>query len=377
MHSYRHPWTQLNQTYFHHLQSATAKMLLGREHSGSGVLSENFNYGFAGSIAVMGPTVCFEELGNVDDRKVIKDYIDSRISSSGKVRGGLVTVDQCMLGWPIIDLYLATGEQKYAKAAHEMYDYLCFIAHNSRDGMIIYREDIPDYRLVDTLGMACPFLYYYGEVFDVPEAKRLSVLMLREFFNHAIEVKSGLPFHAYNINGKKPSGLLGWTRGVGWLMLGTIDTLQYMPANSVDRSMLVAYYRRLTDAVLIWQQANGCWSWAMNVPGTQLDTSGTAMIAYSIERAVHIGILEDKYLKVVDRALLGLVKETRDDGLVDHALAECGGVGIYPQMYDTAAWAQGPTLALVSLVSTRSTTHQANNKCFHSIPHISARKSDY
>ncbi len=349
----QYTWKQLDQQYVDSLKSALEKMLLDKDHPGAGMSGEEFDRAMGASMAMMGHTVSFELTQDKRDANVIKTYIDGRLTADGKFKAGLTRLDECMMGWPIIELYLSTQDKKYANAAKEIYAFLVKTASTTKDGTLQYSAGNPDDRLVDSLGLVCPFLSYYGKVFNEPRSQHLAVRMLREFLDYGIEPRSGLPCHGFSISRKCPLGLIGWTRGSGWLMLGLTETIRHLPADSSDRKNLSDKFRKLTDTLVSWSNDEGCWGWNANKPGCHLDTSGSSMIAYSIERAVQSGFLNTSYYKVTDKVAACLVNNTKADGLVDNALGDSGGIGIYPQVYGTSAWAQGPSVALCSLILDR------------------------
>jgi|LSQX01.1.fsa_nt_gb unsaturated rhamnogalacturonyl hydrolase len=358
----QYTWKQLNQQYVDSLKSALEKMLLDKDHPGAGMSGEEFDRAMGASMAMMGHTVSFELTQNQRDANVIKTYIDCRLTADGKFKAGLTRLDECMMGWPIIELYLSTQDKKYANAAKEIYAFLDKTASTTKDGTLQYSADNPDDRLVDSLGLVCPFLSYYGKVFNEPKAQELSVRMLKDFLEYGIEPRSGLPCHGFSTSRECPLGLIGWTRGAGWLMLGLTETIRHLPATSSYRQDLCDEFRKLTDTLISWRKADGCWGWNANKPDCHLDTSGSSMIAYSIERAIHSGFLDVSYYLVTDKALACLVKNTRSDGLVDNSLGDSGGVGIYPQIYGPAAWAQGPTTALCILILDRESSSDSRPK---------------
>lgn len=356
----QYTWKQLDQQYVDSLKSALDKMLLDKDHPGAGMSGEEFDRAMGASMAMLGTTVSFEISHNEHAANVIKTYLDGKLTADGEFKAGLTRLDECMMGWSIIELYLSTNDDKYAKAAQEIYTFLTETANTAKDGTLCYISDNHDNRLVDSLGLVCPFLSYYGKVFNEPQAQELSVRMLKDFLNYGIEPRSGLPCHGFSISRKCPLGLIGWTRGAGWLMLGLAETIRHLPATSDDRQDLCDEFHKLTETLISWRNADGCWGWNANKPDCHLDTSGSSMIAYAIERAIHSGFLDAGYCWVTDKAVACIVKNTRSDGLVDNSLGDSGGVGIYPQIYGPAAWAQGPTVALCALMLDRkSKQHQS------------------
>ena len=72
------------------------------------------------------------------------------------------------------------------------------------------------------------------------------------------------------------------------------------------------------------------------------------MIAYSMKKAINIGLIDASFSYNVDLALSLLLSLT-ENGIVGSCSAECEGLGMYPQRYGSYPWAQGPTTALLAI----------------------------
>ena len=143
------------------------------------------------------------------------------------------------------------------------------------------------------------------------------------------------------------------------MMSGIIDTVAELAPSHPMNEQLRQAYKNLTGTVASYQASEGHWGWAVSAPRARRDTSGTAIIAYSIERAIGIGWLDLSWGRVSEAALRSIVRSTSDDGSVNHALSDVMDIGLYPPTFRIAAWAQGPTVALATLVMNRlASAHQ-------------------
>ncbi len=108
------------------------------------------------------------------------------------------------------------------------------------------------------------------------------------------------PKHATNA-GKKDF----WARGDGWVMAAFAKVLKDLPKKEEHRKEYITYYRRLADAVVACQQAEGHWTRSMLDPGQApgYETSGTALNCFSLFWGVNNGILKGKkYAVAAQRA---------------------------------------------------------------------------
>lgn len=271
----------------------------------------------------------------------LKEYYDRWIRSGHK----LYYVDDIFSGITLIDLHQITGEEKYQKAAENMLQYLF---HHDRDeaGSFPYRPAQGNgYVFADMIGMVCPFLCKYGRVYGDAAALNLAITQMKNFAAYGMDEKTGLPYHGYQYESGVKYGIIGWGRAVGWLMIGMSESLKYIEETRPSYEMIKQTYRRLVDKVEAYQLEGGLYSWQLGAKEGPVDTSGTAMILYSIadalENKILIGIHKSRMVRGQD-ALWNSVKE----GKVPGCLAECQGFCMYPQVYGAYPWSLGPAISL-------------------------------
>lgn len=95
-----------------------------------------------------------------------------------------------------------------------------------------------------------------------------------------------------------------WARGDGWVMAAFAKVLKDMPKKYKHRKEIVKYYKKMACAVVACQQPEGHWTRSMldaeQAPG--YETSGTALICYSLYWGVNNGVLPKSYRKAADKA---------------------------------------------------------------------------
>ena len=308
---------------------------------------------------VLGLMTAYRLFRDRQDLDAITRFFDAVIDSRGAFRRPLHQVDQCMIGYTLIEAFEYTGQPRYRQAADALARFLLDVHQKTESGTLPYTARLPSFVLVDTLAMVCPFLAGYGSRFAAPEATSLAVAQLDEFLGSGLNAKLGLPFHGFEVGGAEDLGIVGWARGTGWLAIALADTLASLTLASLQseheaRPRLVAAMRALADAVKKFQREDGSWLWAITIPEGAVDTSGTGMIGYALERAAALGIVGTEWESVSHKALTAIARLTRTNGLVDKANAECLGVGLHPAKSGPAPWAQGPAVALAALVLDRN-----------------------
>lgn len=195
---------------------------------------------------------------------------------------------------------------------------------------------------VDGIGLACPFLYQYGEIFGKEEYRELAVRQIVNFLSYGMDGGTGLPYHGYDMTDGCKHGIIGWGRAVGWLLRGMAGCL----SSEYGRQRLEAPYRELVKAVLTWQRPDGYFSWQLQALEGPADTSATGMICAAIRQGIELRILTDPEYEQALQNGIKAVNRSAKDGKVYDCSGECEGFGQYPQRYGAYPWALGAALIL-------------------------------
>ena len=95
-----------------------------------------------------------------------------------------------------------------------------------------------------------------------------------------------------------------WARGDGWVMAAFAKVLGELGADDARVAEIRQYYVRMAEAVVACQQKEGHWTRSMldpeQAPG--FETSGTALMCYSLFWGVNNGVLPKKYKKAALKA---------------------------------------------------------------------------
>ena len=284
---------------------------------------------------------------SVANLKALRSYYNKMVSPSGHLLRRCDRVDVTMHGSNLIQLAERTKDKRYRLAADEMASYL--ISRSSNEGgLLAYTEKL---RLVDTLGMICPFLAEYGSRYENPKATALALRQLEDFVEHGVDPRTGLPFHGLNPDDEcRPIGVIGWGRGAGWFGIGLVDTLAWIDESHKDRPVLEDALRSLATGLRRYQRPAGGWGALVNVD-SPYDSSATAMLAYVLEKGMRLGILPRDYSREGTAAMDSLKHHTRSDGTVDFAQGDVMGLARHSGAFLPAPYAQG--MACVALAEAR------------------------
>ncbi len=281
------------------------------------------------------------------DRKYF-DYVKSSVDFYLPDSGGLRTyvqsdfrLDDLLMGRVILDLYKATGEQKYRDAAAVLRKQ---IRNQPRtpEGGFWHKMIYPEQMWLDGLYMAEPFYAQYAAAFnepqDFPDIARQFILMAK----HARDPKTGLMYHGWDFSkqekwadAKTGDSRCFWGRAIGWYMMGLVDVLDYVPEDQPGRERLLSIFKDLCNSVLRYQDRNShMWYQVVDQPagrGNYSETSASAMFAYSFAKGARKGYLEEKFLAAAimafDRMTSRFVQTTQEkkDGRTHFVLESTSG----------------------------------------------------
>ena len=235
----------------------------------------------------------------------------------------------------------AGNADKYRKAADRLADFGMKWPTNE-SGSFPYRRQDTDRVFADTMGLACPFLYRYGVIYDRQETMEAAVKQIVNFLAYGMDVSTGLPYHGFSIADDCKYGIIGWGRAVGWMLRGMDGCM----VTEYGRQRLEDSYVKMMNAVLGFQRKDGFFSWQLQAGEGPADTSATAMICASLKKGTELGILkEPKYGQALMDGRSAIEKSVRN-GRVYQCSGECEGFGQYPQRYGAYPWALGSALML-------------------------------
>lgn len=264
-------------------------------------------------------------------QKISRDLLDEH----GQWKIKPVAVDCGMLSYAVLK---ANSDSEKIKPA--MDDSIQIIKSNINDeGMISYTggKDNPE-MYVDTLGLVCPFLMLYAQVYHEPELEEIVFQQLDLYHRYGLYAETALPNHAFHIKSKMPLGVYGWGRGTAWYLIGLMDSYLFMD-KELYKSQIKQWLIEAADCYLFFQREDGGFGATLQRAQTY-DSSATAVMAWFY--AGMNGICENKkYEAVSDKCISKLMTCTRITGAIDWCQGDTKGIGIFAQTYDIMPFAQG------------------------------------
>lgn len=212
-------------------------------------------------------------------------------------------------------LYELTKKEKYRRAMGTVRQQLDTMPR-TKEGSFWHKKIYPWQVWLDGLYMAQPFYMQYETCYNKMQGCLDSFRQFQTVREHMRDEKTGLYYHGYDesrqmywANPQTGCSPNFWLRALGWFVIALTDTIEAMDEQLYyEYRTLWAQLQELIDAILPWQTPNGMFYQVIDKPnekGNYLETSGTAIIAYGILKAVRLGILPEKYRAFGQKAFWG------------------------------------------------------------------------
>ena len=271
----------------------------------------------------------------------VKHFLDVFIKSDGTITENVSSLEHCVLGSSLLKLEQSGNQKNYGVLADSMADYLLNKHVRTSTGTLPYfGKTTTNLVLVDSLGMICPFLTEYGIRRSNPKAIELAGRQLEEYLSKGMDENLNMPYHAYDLEKKRHLGMVGWTRGMGWLLVGMVDSLKALREAGQDNPLLATKIPLLLGTTFSEQRQNGLFGWELVNPYCDIDTSGSAMILYSLERAMQMNLVSGDYVSKAEKLMVGLMENTTVKFEVINSLADCQGIGHFPRVFGHFSYGQ-------------------------------------
>lgn len=256
-------------------------------------------------------------------------FIDHRVGEDGSITGydpEEYNIDNVNAGKTLFALYEINGKEKYRKAIELIYGQVQRQPRTA-EGNFWHKKIYPNQVWLDGMYMGQPFYMEYETKFH---HKANYGDIFRQFANvvkYMRDDETGLYYHGYDASGKafwcdKETGLSEnfWLRALGWYSMALLDTLSKCEPGEEYRAEyenLKQVFVRLMEDMLKFQDGSGMWyqlpALADREPNYP-ETSGSAIMAYSLLKGVRLGFLPEEYRQYGIRAFQGIcdkyLKET-------------------------------------------------------------------
>lgn len=274
--------------------------------------------------------------------RYMKDYIldDGTIANYNKEE---YNIDSINSGKVLFFLYEETGDERYRLAIDRLMDQLA--THpRTQCGNFWHKKIYPNQIWLDGLYMAQPFYMAYETKYNHKKGYNDIINQFDNVRKYIYNEEKGLYYHAYDEAkiqhwANKETGLSPnfWLRSMGWYLMALVDTIDEMSKEIFEHYKdLEALFKEAIKGILQYQDYNESKLFYQvidraDIENNYLETSGTAMIAYSILKGCHMGILsKEKYQPIGEEIILKLTehKLIEEEGrMALHGICSVAGLG--------------------------------------------------
>lgn len=274
-------------------------------------------------------------------------YCDTIINADGsinKYKKSNYTLDHINPGKFLFYVYDKTGDARYKTAMDSLYSQLQ--SHpRTEEGGFWHKNAYPHQMWLDGIYMEAPFYAQYAQRYLTGDEQSAAYADIVNQFTviarHTYDSANGLYRHAWDesremewsdkVTGQAPHV---WGRALGWYCMALVDVLEFLPADYAGRDSLTSILVPLAGNLRKIQDAEtGAWYQVLdqgNREGNYLETSCTAMFAYTFMKGALNGNLPQEYYNYGIEAYEGLNKNfirEDEDGTISLTRV-CGVAGL-------------------------------------------------
>lgn len=255
-------------------------------------------------------------------RDFVLAYLEKYVTAEGEIPNYEMrqyNIDSINSGKALFFGLDETGDQRYRKAI-EFHMQRLREHPRCKCGNFWHKELYPNQVWLDGLYMAQPFYMEYEMKLHKMEKISDVTAQFKQVRKHLYNAEKGLNYHAWDESRNQPwadketgTSPNFWLRSTGWYLMGLADCIELCDQQLYEHwRALVDIFRESIRGVLQYQdKKTGLLYQVIDHPKVKcnyLETSGSAMVAYSVLKGVRLGILDgEKYLPIGKRMVESLL----------------------------------------------------------------------
>ncbi len=146
---------------------------------------------------------------------------------------------------------------------------------------------------LDDLFMGVPALAQMGKLTGDKKYFDDAVKQVLQFSKRMFNAEKGVYMHGW-VEEMIVHPEIYWARANGWAMMAMAELLDVLPENHAGRNAVLEQFRAQVKGIASYQSGEGFWHQLLNRTDSYLETSATAIYAYSIARGVNKGWIDAK-----------------------------------------------------------------------------------
>ncbi len=286
-----------------------------------------------------------EATGDPCYRETMETFLDRYVCKDGTILWydrEEYSLDKLPSGRALLYLYRETGQERYRIAAKHLMGQLKN-QPRTRSGSFWHKKIYPGQIWLDGLYMSAPFYLSYGKELGNRQSCQDVVKQFGNARRFLYDESAHLYIHAYDEEKKQfwADPVTGrsanfWSRAEGWYLMALADCCEILPREEDEWQYLAGLWKEAVDGILAYQdQESGLFFQLTalgNKYGNYLETSASAMVAYSLFKGYEMGIFGEAYFMKAAGIMMSLEanKITFKNGRL-HLDGICAGAGLGPE----------------------------------------------
>ncbi|MFI3236544.1 MAG: glycoside hydrolase family 88 protein [Lachnospiraceae bacterium] len=199
----------------------------------------------------------------------------------------------------------------------------------------------------DTLFMTVLFLTKAGLLFEKEEYIQEAAYQFMVHTKYLADKKTGLWFHGWTFEGDHNFANALWARGNSWITISTVEFLEMtqMKDGAIKKFLLEGLKKQMASLKEYQHPENGLWYTIINETDNYVEASGSAGFAFGMLKASRLGLVDEEYYEVGEKAIDELLNLIDEKGMVHQVsigtpmgvdLVFYKNIGIEPMSYGQA-----------------------------------------
>ena len=159
------------------------------------------------------------------------------------------------------------------------------------DGTLARNRPQPNTIWLDDLYMSVPALAQMGGLTGDRAYFDDAVKQVQQFSRRMFDREKGLFMHGW-VQGMEVHPEFFWARANGWALMSLVELLDVLPDDHPDRTAVLDLLRAHVRGLSARQSGTGFWHQLLDRDDSYLETSATAIYAYSMARAIDRGWID-------------------------------------------------------------------------------------
>ncbi len=206
--------------------------------------------------------------------------------------------------------------------------YINYISNKEfrlQDGTLARNRPLPNTIWLDDLFMAVPALAQMGKLTNDSKYYDDAVKQVLQISERMFNKDKGLYMHGW-VQDMNPHPQFHWGRANGWAVMTMVELLEVLPESHSGYQPVMDQLKAHIHGLAQYQNGTGFWHQLLDRNDSYLETSATAIYAYSIARAINRGWVDKQaYAPMVLLAWNAVATKVNDKGQVE---GTCVGTGM-------------------------------------------------